>query len=131
MAFGVMAGCGSSATSASSTPSKSAGAPASGSASASPCGSLVSDVKTLASTVTSSDKTNQEKADAVKSMGSQISADAKAASGVVQGKLTTLGNNLSALASDLTNGGSADQIKNSLSQVVSSATSAATACIIH
>ncbi len=91
----------------------------------------MSDVKNLASTVTSSDKTNQEKADAVKSMGSKISADAKAASGAVQDKLTTLGNNLSALASDLTNGGSAQEIKDGVSKVVSSATSAATACLVH
>jgi hypothetical protein len=89
----------------------------------------VSSVKDLASTVTSSDQTKQQKIDAAKSLGTQISADAKAASGKAKDKITTLGNDVSALADDLKNGASADQIKQDLSNIASTATGAAAACL--
>ena len=93
------------------------------------CGSLVTDVENLASTLTSSDKTNQQKADAAKSFGSQISDDAKAASGALQDKLNSLSDQVSALATDIQNGASIGQITSGVSKIVSSATSAAAACI--
>jgi hypothetical protein len=93
------------------------------------CGTLVADVNDLASTVTASDKTKQEKADAVRNFGSQISADAKTAKGALMEKLNSLSMDVSALAADLTSGAGVDQVKQDLSKVTSNATGAAKACI--
>ena len=129
VALSLLVGCGSStskgasASSSPSTPSTSA----SGSAGSS-CGSVVRDITDLAGVVTSSDKTKQEKVDAAKSLGSQISTDAQTAAGAIKSKLSTLSDDVSALAKDISNGAGADQIKTDVSTLASDATAVGKAC---